>query len=621
MFGAIGWNAITVAWGNALLHFLWQGLLLAAVLAALLVLMRHRSAAERYVVRCAALAAMALAPVVTFLRSAAEPLASTSSSTAAAPHVLADGLLAVPAMEAGATAWSAVLVSAWAIGAAVLTLRIAFAYARIRRWRSGCHSLDLAWQQRFDRLAASLGVRAVARVVEEGAALAPAVVGIVRPVVLLPARLLSGLSEREVESVLLHELAHLRRRDPLVNFVQTIVETGLFFHPAVWWVSRGIRREREFCCDDIVVRHTGGPMTYARALTSLEEWRTRELTLQLSSKGGSLMSRIQRIIGPPAAPAVSGRARVVATSMVALALLTWTGSALAVRSSDDERVQVHIRVLRTKDGSTEVLSENWIDLGGAPATRSAPAAQSDPRYRFHYRLPPPAAAPPPQARVRVQNAPQPARVRLAPVPARVRVATPDVGLVPASPSAPRAMPSAELPEPPAPSAPRAAPTCPQPVRTGVRMLPPAMPTGDVTRYEALEVPFELDVSVDEYEFEVTPRLRWLEPSQPPELEWLSPDADGVLPPAPRVEWSTPVPAKAPRCRPISSSSGPSRRRCQNSNQTWFGSTRFRRKHSNRASPRLPSVLRRLQPAQGAARLTRSTSRSRQRSTRSSKSKR
>ena len=118
---------------------------------------------------------------------------------------------------------------------------------------------------------------------------------------LVPAATLAGLSASQLELVLAHELAHIRRRDYLVNLLQTAVETLLFYHPAVWWVSGRMRVEREHCCDDLAVAACGNPVGYARALADLEGLGTRGPVLAMAASGGSLFDRVARLVTPPAA--------------------------------------------------------------------------------------------------------------------------------------------------------------------------------------------------------------------------------------------------------------------------------------------------------------------------------
>src|SRR5205814_4150217 len=122
----------------------------------------------------------------------------------------------------------------------------------------------------------------------------PAVVGWVRPIVLVPASVFTGLTAEQIEALLAHELAHVRRHDYLINLLQTVTETLFFYHPAVWWVSRAIRNERENCCDDLAVEICGNTLAYVRALTDLEQMRQGMPRLAMAADGGSLLSRVQR---------------------------------------------------------------------------------------------------------------------------------------------------------------------------------------------------------------------------------------------------------------------------------------------------------------------------------------
>jgi HEAT repeat protein len=125
----------------------------------------------------------------------------------------------------------------------------------------------------------------------------PTVIGWLRPFILLPVGALTGLTTRQLEAIIAHELAHIRRHDYLINLLQAVVETLLFYHPAVWWVSRRIRQEREHCCDDLAVAVCGDPLIYARALLEMEQLRAAGPQLAMAANGGLLMNRIQRLVG------------------------------------------------------------------------------------------------------------------------------------------------------------------------------------------------------------------------------------------------------------------------------------------------------------------------------------
>jgi hypothetical protein len=177
------------------------------------------------------------------------------------------------------------------------------------------------------RLCDALAIRHAVRLLESAAVQVPAVVGSLRPVILLPVSALSGLTTEQVEMVLAHELAHVRRHDFLLNLLQTVVETLLFFHPAVWWMSRRVRVEREHCCDDLAVAVCGDPARYARALARLEELRTEPLPLAMAADGGSLLERVRRLAGQ------GGSVRSSATHWLsALGVLTFLLFAVVVPS-------------------------------------------------------------------------------------------------------------------------------------------------------------------------------------------------------------------------------------------------------------------------------------------------
>ena len=140
--------------------------------------------------------------------------------------------------------------------------------------RGARHELRRDGRQPAERLAHRLGLPPPRHVVESALVDVPTVVGWLRPAILLPIAALASLTPAQVEAILAHELAHIRRHDYAVNLLQTIVETLLFYHPAVWWLSQRIRVEREHCCDDIAIAVCGDPLGYAQALAELETWRT-----------------------------------------------------------------------------------------------------------------------------------------------------------------------------------------------------------------------------------------------------------------------------------------------------------------------------------------------------------
>ena len=308
MRGVAGWVSPemmrTLGW--TLMHFLWQGAAVAAFLAAILAFVRR--ADKRYALSVAALALMIAAPVATFtLRWNSAPVQSSAATQAqsapalavSASHGIATGFRSLAAAQPQ-TAPPEVLfwfVQLWCAGVVLLSLRTAGGFVFVEHLRRReVRDVTEALRQRCLALQRRLGVDRAIRYGECLRLDAPAVIGWFRPVVLLPAMALTGLSEEQLEIVIAHELAHIRRFDSFVNLFQVAAETVLFYHPAIWWVNRKIRAERENCCDDLAVTTCGNAVEYARALATMEEWRVTPM-LAMGANRGSLTARVARLLG------------------------------------------------------------------------------------------------------------------------------------------------------------------------------------------------------------------------------------------------------------------------------------------------------------------------------------
>jgi len=325
--------------GWTLLHFVWQGALMAAVLAGALYLLRDHSPRVRYAAGCAALLGLLALPIGTgvILSGSLFAAAPGPSSTMVVVDDVATSAEASRATEpavASASSWRAWMatqvrpvlpwiVLAWGLGVLGFALRLGGGAWRVRRVRRSSRAAPSEWQDRLRSLADRMGVSAPAGLRQSARVDGPVLAGWWRPVILVPAGFLSGLPPAQVEALLLHELAHVRRHDVLVGRLQAVVETLLFFHPATWWISRQVRQAREACCDDLVVQAGSGRATYAQALAALAE-RAVEGTAATAwapaATDGSLLDRIQRLVVPPEAPSTAGRR----LSIVAAALLMVT---------------------------------------------------------------------------------------------------------------------------------------------------------------------------------------------------------------------------------------------------------------------------------------------------------
>jgi beta-lactamase regulating signal transducer with metallopeptidase domain len=333
------------ATGWTLIHFVWQGSVIGVAAAAALRLCRRRSSEARYAVACLGLAAMlgsAAATAVIIGTARAEH----GAASLAMDRTVSDVSIAAP--QAGlaqpATARTKhrrltmaaalpVVVWAWIAGVAALTIRLWGGCWRIHRLRTAALAQPPScWERTAAQLAQRLRVSIPFRAVETTLVNAPMVIGWLRPMILLPAAFVIGATPNQIEALLAHELAHIRRRDYAVNLLQTAVEALLFFHPAVWWVSSRIRQEREHCCDDAAVVVCGEPAAYAEALVSLASWRTTE-AFSVGASGGSLRARVGRILDAPLsdeqASGASGLVALAAGMLLVSGALVWSSPARA----------------------------------------------------------------------------------------------------------------------------------------------------------------------------------------------------------------------------------------------------------------------------------------------------
>ena len=322
VFQAVGW---------ALVHFIWQGALIALAFACFSLLMKNGAPSVRYAGACVALALMLGLPLATVFNNVSssrsllvrETLASSeetwtgsareraraeranSSDASSAPHDEAHArastaaTLRTRASErlAAIMPW---LTFVWLAGVLLLASRLVGGWLLVMRLRKSAMPVAAHLEEILSRLSGRMRVSRAVRLCVSALVETPAVVGHLRPLILVPASAITGLTPEQLEAVLAHELAHVRRYDYLVNLLQTAAETLLFYHPAVWWLSRHVRLEREHACDDAAVEAMSGDvLLYARALAALETLRERRApgaALALAATGGSLMQRIQRLV-------------------------------------------------------------------------------------------------------------------------------------------------------------------------------------------------------------------------------------------------------------------------------------------------------------------------------------
>ncbi len=348
--------------GWMLVHSLWQFALLALVAVALGRVLRRSPATTRYGALLAAMSLIVVAPVATWF----SPWSADASASAAKRGRAGNALIASPpqhgdaplalgsppalspweaaanrqttplraqhaatglaawrlTVKAGVQPWLPQIVLLWLAGVVVVAIRPLLSWHTVRRLRTvGVSPVAAAVQSVLERAAVRLGLTSAVAVLQSTLVHAPVVLGYFRPVILLPACVVTGLPAAQLESILAHELAHIRRHDYLVNLLQTLVETLFFYHPAVWWLSRQIRNERENCCDDAAMAAVGSRADYGRALLAIEELRATPTGFSLAAGGGSLLARMRRVAGCEPPPSVVAGGSILGLVLVSLAIV------------------------------------------------------------------------------------------------------------------------------------------------------------------------------------------------------------------------------------------------------------------------------------------------------------
>lgn len=334
----MSWSLWVQPLSDTLLQLLWQLGVLGALVALLLHTLRHSAARLRYAVCAVALLLSLMLAALQFGARWAE--VQTPPAAPAAQPLWGGGALkaqthsAVQAQEAEEpdpwstqTPWRQGLAWAWLLGVALMSLRLLAGLACVARWRRRSRPAPAQWQSRLDQLARRMGVglsvelRLLPAAVDVAAG--PFTVGWWRPVVLLPAGLLTGLPTPLLEALLAHELAHVRRWDYLAHLLQKAVEALLFFHPVIWWLSRRLRIERELVADALAAGQLGAPRQMAEALQALA-LGPQAPALAAAAQGGELAQRVRALVRR--APSAGDGPRLLS----ALLLLSLLAGALAL---------------------------------------------------------------------------------------------------------------------------------------------------------------------------------------------------------------------------------------------------------------------------------------------------
>ena len=305
---------LTEALGWTLLHSLWQGAAIAILISLVLILFSKYSANTRYWLSLTGLIILFVSTISTF-NYLYEPPALLEHT---AVELSAINLSDIPPAQVDLSTASSIqnyptdflnyfqphlplFVSIWLLGILLFGLKMLGEYAYLQHLKNHrCHLLPRSWQERTHEMAAQMGIRKAVFVKETYRIHSPMVIGFFKPIILFPIGILNQLSVEQVESIIAHELAHVRRNDYLINLFMTFAEVLLFFNPFVWWINRRIRIEREFSCDDLAINYTGDTLSFIKSLAQLEEWRMSGNSLAMAFGGSKkgVLARVQRIAQP-----------------------------------------------------------------------------------------------------------------------------------------------------------------------------------------------------------------------------------------------------------------------------------------------------------------------------------
>ena len=341
--------------GWVLVHSLWQFTLLAAIVLALLSLLHRATAAFRHNLLVCILALTLVFPCATWFWLANWPATLHSYPAMDVPipqliqanqerwlldsdnfqkqiiqtgHVNDSSSFWLHSPEAIAQhirPWLRILVLIWFSGVALFSMRPILGWLALRKLAlTGLLPVSENLFKYAYRQATRLGIQRPIRLYQSSRVSGPIVAGYFRPLILIPVGLLTGIPADQLEALILHELAHIRRNDFLANLAQVFVETMFFYHPCIWWLTGRIRMERELSCDDMVIQSGGCATSYSRALLAVEEMRESGLILSLGAGEGDLLRRIKRLTMGDAMNGIENKHRFIFSfgALLALALLS-----------------------------------------------------------------------------------------------------------------------------------------------------------------------------------------------------------------------------------------------------------------------------------------------------------
>ena len=300
-------EAFTQALGWTLLHSLWQAALTAALFYG--VRLARLSPQRTYGWAVGAMIGIVLAAIITFSLQYQPQAVTHSASFDTISYTSTDLPTAEAAPSVGYRTQSVMqwvdqrtewIVGLWLVGLLLFSTRFFGSWWYLQRLKQRGTQLLSPWQSRVNVLAQRLSIRRAVTFRVSTRATVPMVIGQWKPMILMPLSIMSNLPSEQIEAIIVHELAHVRRQDYLINLLQSLVEVLFFYHPAVWWLSSVVREEREKCCDDLAVAACGSSLVYAKALLYAQEetYQRVPYAMAFANRKQYLLHRIQRLLTP-----------------------------------------------------------------------------------------------------------------------------------------------------------------------------------------------------------------------------------------------------------------------------------------------------------------------------------
>ena len=383
-----------------LLHSIWQAAIVALLLGVTLRQISAKQATLRYWLAAGAIFSLVLTSFFTYhVRTELRKSSASPAVQQVAPLVVSEAvsksppaeLAHIPSPQTSAVSginWTALAALFWVVGVSAMVLRTIGAVIRGNQLSSVSPIETPKYLELFTKQSQEIGLRKVPSFWSSASGCTPYAVGVLAPAVVVPMSMLTSLSSSELQAVLAHELAHVRRNDYLVNLYQMVIESVYFFNPAVWWISRQIRIEREACCDQIAIEAAGNNIGYAQILANWMETvlgdtdskvdQAPAAAMAFSNKQPSgMLERIQRILKPDSKP----KLRVSPLNwgfVIAASILIACGmnigskavTAVAVQAlSDSERIaKIKERQVALEDHADRVFEEGTATIRGRITT-------------------------------------------------------------------------------------------------------------------------------------------------------------------------------------------------------------------------------------------------------------